>query len=490
MAIIDTKRRHSTYEDWTETADFLWRSYLGGRAYKDGDYLDKYPRELDLVHAARKERAYFLNFYAAVIDSYISSVYRRDPVREPAEEDAVSEEGIDAETVGTSEQEGLELTGPVGQFAEDATGAGDSLTEFMRSAATFALAAERAFVVVDVSPSGFPYVHLLHPANLLDYALADDGSYKWAIVAEEYIDDEDPYTERIEEQRFRLWLPSEWILFDSDGNEVQREKNSAGVVPIVEIAPGTGGVSLPTYDIAVITKRIYNLCSQLDEILINVTFPQLYWQGEGVEDGTGEPISADTQAIAIGISRALEIPEGATITPGFLAPPNGPVEAHIEERDRLIQTIYSLAGLQRRDPESLKAQSGVAKAYDFRETNERLVSLSQVIENAELRIFEMLSAYGLAANINVTYEKDFNVQDLRVAVDNHIKISAAALPVETKKRSALELSMLLAEEATERERREIQAAVTRMTAADFDVDNDPIKRILGSADNLADPETY
>lgn len=446
--ILETKRKHTSYDDWADVAGFLWPSYLGGKAYQEADQLDKYPRELDVVHAARKKRAYYLNFFGAVVDAYVSAVYRRDPVREPGEEDG-------------------ELSSAFASFVDNATGDGTHLNEFSREVVTFALAAERAFVAVDIGANGFPYTHMIHPANLFDFSEARDGSLNWAIVAEKAVVDGDPFKDRDEQDRFRLWMPDEWILFDKRGQEIDRQRNSAGRVPIVAVPGHT--VGFPSYDAALINKRIYNLCSQLDEILVNVTFPQMYTQaGEGVEGADGEAISPDVQPLAIGTGRILLLPDEASMPPGFLAPPNGPAEMHMQERERLIGAIYSLAGLERKDPDSQQVQSGVAKAYDFRETNERLVSLAQLAEEFEVEVFDLLKAYGVSGEVNVTYQKDFNVRDFNSQLDNYLKIAGAnGIPAQAKRRAALDVSMSIAEEATEDEKKDIREAVEAQGDASF-----------------------
>jgi len=472
--LLDTKRRHTLYDIWDEVVTFLWRTYSGGREYRTGEpyMLDKYPRETDAVYSARRDRSYYLNFYGAVIDAYISSVYKRDPVREPAELEeqdtrevpASPQTGIQTPLVATQVEE-PELTPAMQEFMEDATGAGHSLTRFIREQVTFSLAAERAFVVVDVAASGFPYCHSLHPANLLDFALDEDGLFLWALVAEKRVYESDPFESRVEEDQFRLWLPDEWFLFDSDAHQIEHGPNRAGRVPIVEIDGSE--VNLPAYDIGQVNRRIYNLCSQLDEILINVTFPQMYAPGDGIANAEGTSISSDTTPIEVGTARMLLIPDEAKMAPGFLAPPDGPAKLHIEERERLIGAIYSLAGLERKDPDAQNPQSGVAKAYDFRETNARLVSLAQTAERAELEIFELVNAYGLPGEVNVSYSKDFNVRDFAAMLEAYLEIETAKLPAVVKKRAALDLSMAIAEEATEDEKKEIREAVEAMGDEDF-----------------------
>lgn len=473
--MLDLKRLHRDYDDWNETAQFLWASYEGGKAYRAIDALDQYPRELDVIYQARKARAHYFNLYAAVIDAYVSEVYKRDPVREPGEAEP------------TQAAEAPELSPAMNTFQEDVTGSGDSLTRFVKERVTFALAAERSYVMVDVDPGGQPYAHAVHPANLLDFSRARDGSFLWALVAEEAVTDDDPFKDRIVERQYRLWTPTEWTLYDSNAAVKDSARNDAGVVPLVEI-PGSE-VSLPVYDIALLVKRIYNLGSQLDEILVNQTFSQMYMQGEGVEDETGERVSDDVSPITVSTGRILQMPLESNMPPGFIAPADGPANTHILERDKLEAAVFRMAGLERRDPDAIAPQSGVAKAYDFRETNSRLVSLAQLAERTEEAIFSLVNAYGVSGEVNVSYGKDFNVENFVELLDSHIKIQDAKLPVEAKRRSAMNVAMAIAEEATEDEKREIREAVERMTDADFGERPSPLDLFRDSRGPFGLPET-
>ena len=441
---LDKKRRHPLYGAYTEQYDFLFASYMGGSHYEAEMYLDKYLRESNAQYKERMKRAYYLNYTAAVVDAYISAVFRRDPTRE--------------------------LPDSMRAFEEDATGEGDSLTDFTREVMTWAVAALRAYVVVDIAQDGTPYAHLIHPSNLLDFAVDPrTGQYLWALIAEEHVEDSDPFAKRLVEARYRLWTPTDWLLFDGDGTLIEDEKNQAGTVPLIEAMPGN--LPLPILDIANINRRIYNICSQIDEILCNVTFPQPYLQTgpDGIEEAGGTAISPDVSPIQMGTTKMFLLPEDANIPPGYLVPPDGPLQRQMDERERLIEAIYSLAGLERTAPdEGAQPQSGIAKSWDFRETNARLGAVAQAAERVEFEMLELLSAYGLSGEYNVAYRKDYNVRDFRLVLEDYALISDTNLPPVVKKRSALELAGQIAEDASPEEKKEIQDAVEAMDDSAFE----------------------
>lgn len=457
--VIDYKRRHQLYNTWKELDNFLWDSYVGGEQYAAEKYLDKYPREIPIVYQRRQERAYYLNYVASVVDTYISEVFRRDPVRE--------------------------LPTNLNSFVEEATLEGEDLTAVSRAVLTRAVATDRAFVIVDKTngEASRPYVHELHPENLLDFSVADDGSFNWALVAEMICEDSNPFEKRVHEMHYRLWFPEAWILFDKEGAPID-EGEAPGVVPIVSVAPGA--MPLQMFDICRVNRRIYNICSQLDEIFINVTFPMFYYQPGPLPPelaSVGEKLTPKSASpIELGVARALELPDGTTIPPGFLEPPGGAATMQIDERERLISSMYSMAGLKRRDPDSQIVESGVAKAYDFKEMNARLSSLSQGAEALEEDILFMVGAWSgnAEAEFNITYRKDFDVRDFAEMLEQHLMITDAVLPPGAKRRSAIDVSARIVEDAPPEERTAVIEEAEAMADEEFMAAESPLDAALAN----------
>lgn len=430
---MNVSRRREGYSRELALIDFLARAYEGGEAYRDGEFLDRYPREEPDIYRARLSRAYYPNYTAPVVDTYVAEVFRVEPAREVPQ-------------------------GPLASFTEAATRDGTSLNDFMRISLASCLATGHRYIGVDIDEDGAPYLHAIHPANVLDFSEDAEG-FLWMLLAEERVIDEDPEENRRREVLFRLWTRQEWRLFSRSGEEIDGGENPAGVVPVLYM-PGRE-VRLPIEDIAEMNRRIYNIASQRDEILMKLTFPQFY-----VQDALDESTMQEERAVEIGTGRVLVLPPGTSIAPGFLAPPDGPVEQHRKEQEYLVGEIYRLAGLQRRDPDEIRPQSGVAKAYDFRETNARLAAAAHLCERVEREIFSLLSAYGLAADgVNVTYQKDFRVESFSDMLESYLAIASSPLPAYVKRLVAKDLAARITEERTPEERRAAQEAVDAMPDA-------------------------
>ena len=446
---ISKTNRRDGYDREAKRADFMVRSYLGGEAYADGDYLFKHPRERRDVHEARKARATYWNYVAAILDNYAAEVFRRDPSREVAGPESA-----------------------VAAFLADCVGDDTPLSAFARDACISAVLANRAYVGVDLDPDapGTPYVYPIHPANLLDHSVDRRGAFAWALVAEEFVDDADPFADRKREERFRLWLPDEWMLFDKNGDPIGGGRNHAGRVPIIVL--DASDVRLPIYDIAVNNRGLYNLVSLTDEQLYGQTFAQLYLSaGDGVvKDGQEIESPEQAEALAeraaqeVGVSRVLLLPQGVTMPPGYASPPEGPTNTLREERRERIQAMYSMAGLERRDPDDLRAQSGIAKSYDFKETNARLSAFANTAEEFERNLFDLLADYGVMGPANVTYPKEFDVEPFATQLENHIALlGAPGVPISAKRRSSLDLALRAVDDGTDEEKQAVREEVEAMT---------------------------
>jgi hypothetical protein len=89
------------------------------------------------------------------------------------------------------------------------------------------------------------------------------------------------------------------------------------------------------------------------------------------------------------------------------------------------------------------------------------------MEETELQIFDLVSAFGIGADVNVTYHKDFQVRDFQMLTETFALVQDFKLPVSVKKRHALDYTLALVEEATEEEKRQFREDVENMT--EFDV---------------------
>jgi hypothetical protein len=81
-------------------------------------------------------------------------------------------------------------------------------------------------------------------------------------------------------------------------------------------------------------------------------------------------------------------------------------------------------------------------------------------------VFDMVAAFGVGGDVNVTYNKNFQTRDFQLMTETFALVQDFKLPPIVKKRFALEYALKLAEEATDDEKERIREAVEAMTEFD------------------------
>ena len=158
--------------------------------------------------------------------------------------------------------------------------------------------------------------------------------------------------------------------------------------------------------IAMTKRSIYNKCSWLDDILRNQTFSILAYPTAKAED------------LTIGTDNALAYPPDARHTPSFIAPPSECATVLASQIQMLQEEIYRMAVVV--NVTGVRTQSsGVAKQWDFEQTNQLLGSFAENISVAETELAELFALWlGMQFDYTCTYQKDFSVSDVTTELAN------------------------------------------------------------------------
>ena len=254
------KKRHGEYEANKGLWDFFWESYEGGSGYIEGGNLIRHPREDTTVYNRRKERAYFVNYCGAIIDTYIAHLNKQAPV--------------------------VDVPKPAGAwaaFAKDVNRRSDSLSEFRREVQAAAMTLGQTFIVVDKPDSGAlslaeeiesgtPFFMHYYPWDVVDWDLDEFGKPYWVKLLEtDRSVPSNPFQKKGGSRTlYKIWFRDSWTLIDSDGKVVNSGENPLGEVPIVPVlnrkkkSNPMQGISALN-DIAYLNKRIFNLGSLIDQ---------------------------------------------------------------------------------------------------------------------------------------------------------------------------------------------------------------------------------
>ena len=378
---------------------FLSNAYTGAGGFKDGSYLVKHPRETPDKFEKRKELAYYLNYVAPVVNSHVNPVFLKEPEREWKENSLFS------------------------AFMEDTDTLGTSIDRFMKRAGLIAKLQAVAFIVIDNVPEqpgnmadvlaqrALPYAYIVQRNQVKSYKTNKAGkliefSYT---VATESSEGSQTVTETW------TWTSTTWACQYADGTK-KDGAHALTRLPVVPLysRPYEPGKVLPQsefYNIARANKRLYNLCSEIDELIRNQAFNILTYPASEQQS------QDDVKEIVVGTENVMSYDGNLSNSPGFIAPDASPLEQLRQERKDLITEIYRMAELSHVTGVETK-NSGVAKQWDFQNTNQVLSDFALNCEEAErdiARVFELWTT--TTVDLSCTYSDDFGIVDVAAALD-------------------------------------------------------------------------
>jgi len=400
-------RRHPEYHRMVNKWDFWLDSYLAPLDEYSIKYLFKNEKEGDDEFKQRCERAYRENHSKRVVDLINTYLFKEDAVRKTEDKQLKN-------------------------FIADADGRGHNLRQFFKGVSLFSSIFGRVYVVVDrKDPENYTgtykdnlqssvYCYLLHPQDVLDIAFDDYGNVRWALVRERVRDDEDPFTCSGEmRDRYRLWTVGKWYLWDDEGNETGSGNTGLDCVPIV---PVNNEETLSDYyapslisDVSYLDKSIFNNYSRLDVIVGDQTFSQLIFPIEGaLTTAVADDQEMQKQMMARAVNRILFYSANSEARPEYISPDASQAEFILNMIQHQTRQLYACLGLQNEGNGDTKDyKSGLSKSYDFDKLNKLLASKADNLEQAEIKVFNIVKQWKvITADVEVDYPDEFDVKTL------------------------------------------------------------------------------
>jgi hypothetical protein len=398
---------------WDSLKNWAFKIVAGGTELKSNrsGNLFMHPKERTEDYNERLKMSYYYNFCAPIIDIYSDHLFKQ-----PVNED-----------FGDIEQE-------VEKRSENIDNKQGSIGEFRKELADQAQLYGHTFVVVDSKKFGgevrtkqdvydnglLPYFTFHHPQNIINWAL-DEFGYPYWVIVREYLDTNiDPFNydkEKINSVQYRLWTKKEWILYDGEYKEIGRGAHGLGIVPITCIFDKQSkkvrnflGISFIA-DIAFIARDVYNSSSELKQILRDQTFAFLAVQGT----------SSEYDELSVGTSKGLLYPPDRN-APQYVSPSTGNAEVYFKHIDRQVSKIFQLAKLEGGSAEfqgqGAVEESGVAKAWDFNQTNSALSKKAGNLEDGETKLWQIFARWlDKEFDGSIEYPHEFSIQSLNDDLD-------------------------------------------------------------------------
>lgn len=401
--------------DW----QFLYDAYTGLGGFRDGSYLIRHKRETEDKYARRRELAVYPNYVRKVVDTFTAHVFKRPPQREMTPEYKV--------------------------FARNTDKRMTYIDDFMRRVFKLTMIFGTVFVIVD-KPKGTavskaqelemgltPYATVRLPSQLESYELDEFGNLKSVTFKEE----------TPEGKLYRYFDAQSWRVLNWKGDVVDEGEHSLGILPVVRVA-----LSEPLlyeeilsepfiWTVARLNLEVYNLISEIREILRNVTFPVLVYPVR--DESQGQQISQS--GLQLGTENALLYNPDGGGKPEFIAPSSSPVEVYMEVLRLTVEQIYRSVNLEF----ALGAQtqrSGVALEFEFQSLNTLLAQFSLNLEQAEEQIANLVARWNGKERFEgtINYVKDFSYRD----VERELKLALDSLTLDIGRTFSAELKKKVA----------------------------------------------
>jgi hypothetical protein len=392
----DIENQHQHYKGLMPRWEYFIRSYLGGKEYQDGKFLQPYQLEFENEYHKRINFTPLDNHCRNIIDIYSSFLFRVEPVRQ----------------LGS-----LDEDMSVEQFKDDADLEGRSFNALMREAQRFASIYGHVWLLMDKPSTNVmtraeeldqgirPYLNIYTPENVLDwhYTRNEAGYY--------YLD----YLKIREEQTaegeyYKLWyLDKIDCVFVSTVNRDEPRLVSSLPNPLMKIpavilynqrSPMRGlGVSDLT-DVADLQKSIYNEFSEIEQIIRLSNHPSLVK-------------TKDTDAGA-GAGSIIEIPENldANLKPYILQPSGSNLDGVLRSINHKVEAINRLTHVGTLRATAERVQSGIALRTEFELLNARLSEKSKLMELAEEQIWRLFADWQETVfDGEIEYPESFDIRD-------------------------------------------------------------------------------
>ena len=161
--------------------------------------------------------------------------------------------------------------------------------------------------------------------------------------------------------------------------------------------------------IATLSRRVFNVRSEQDDLLRSQTFNLLTMHVPPEAQDAFEQVKGNVSA-TIGTHSMLMYPGER---PGFIAPESGPAETYSKKLDELQNSIRRIAKEENVEA-GAQAESGVARRMRFEQLNAEIATFAQNLQQLEQRMWALfrnaLPAGGAA--VSVTWPTDYNLADV------------------------------------------------------------------------------
>ncbi|MDP2319582.1 MAG: hypothetical protein Q8O42_09630 [Acidobacteriota bacterium] len=453
--------KHPAYVANVASWSIFLDAYDGQGGFLDGEYLDRYPREVEAEFTKRKAAARYHNYSETLCNLYSRKIFSR-PI-----ERRVSDEDLKA-------------------WLTNVDGAGTDMSTFVSQVLTRALAAGHCGALCDMTqaaPTGpskadqqaAVYLTQYLPPDIQDWRVEADGSLA-AVKLREQVDSTnllDAHADGDEAVRMLLWDRESWVRVPHRTTDaIESDVHLLGLVPFAVLTPKPlqrwplVGKSL--LGNANVIRALFNRAAEEDQVLRDQAFSMLTINvpAEGDVEKVKTQLGSET-----GTTRAL-VTQGQA---DYIAADMNVPKAIRDNIAYLVQEIYRMA-FMKSTRESLEAESAEAIRLKHDELNDYLVSIADQCERLEKQLIRFWCAWTSASeeqaqakfdslDLTINYAQEFFLTD----IEQDLKAWAVGLKMELGKtmekrlrlRAAHRLEPNLSEDEKAEVEKEIEAIASK-----------------------------
>lgn len=365
---------------------------VDGRADSTGStYLVQYPRESDAKFARRNELVFYASPLAQAVSRFTGYLSTRGPTRE--------------------------IPHPLYKaVADDADGKGNQIDAFWLGFMQNAKARGSMCLLIDMPSTqagnlaeqirtrNAPIWTAIQPELLTDYMIGDDGRFEFAEFSGVYTAPDGTRTDCV-------WHfdKAGWSAADRGERILAADMHPLGECPLLIFTEGGDFPHFgPFAPLADLSKRLFNLESELDEILRAQTFSLLTMQVPDESTAQQRVDAARAAGETIGTNN-LMVHSGST--PAFIAPPDGPARIYLDRIAALRQQIDEI-GLNVATPNA--RESGIALQMRFQTINAELARFASRMEDLERNAWDMSRRWlKMTKAPTVQWPRDYSLLDVQ-----------------------------------------------------------------------------
>lgn len=367
-----------------------------------------YPREGTLKFARRNQLAFYASPLARACARFGGFLFSRRPARE------LTHKFFDL-------------------IVDDVDGKGNAIDIFWSDFVVNAKARGSMLLLVDmpaamadsmadqIAERSVPYWTAIYPENVGEYEVGDDGKF-------DLVEFDGNFTGPDGRRTPCTWHfdRDSWSAKDREGKLLGDGQHGLGECPVLIFTEGGDFPHFGSFSpIADMARRLFNLDSELDEILRSQTFSLLTMQAPDGATSDEKLAAAKVAGETIGTQNLL-VHTGST--PAFIAPDSGPAETYLKRIDQLTTRIDDIS----LKPSGSSAQeSGLALQMRFRQLNAELARFAGKMEDLERRAWELSRRWlSLSLEVDVQWPRDFDIADVETEMKVLADMQASGMPPE------------------------------------------------------------